>query len=131
MANILLIDDDPSFLRALRTSLEKLGHTVTEAPDGHRGVVAFKMKPADLVVTDLIMPEMEGVETIRILRKLSPQLLIFAITGGGRGTPENYLSIARQFGASQVFAKPFEFDVFCAAVTAALGKKPQSSAQAE
>lgn len=117
MAHILLIDDDQSLTRALRLSLEKLGHAVVEAVDGNQGLAAFKAQPVDLVITDLIMPEKEGVETIRALRKLRPNLPIIAITGGGRGGPENYLSLARRFGATQVFAKPFEFSALGEAVT--------------
>ena len=121
MANILLIDDDQTLRRALRLSLEKLGHAVVEAREGQAGLAAFKSQPIDLVITDLIMPEMEGVETIRALKKLSPGVPIIAITGGGRGSPENYLSIAQQFGAAKVFAKPFEFAALCSAVTMLLG----------
>ena len=129
MPSILLIDDDQTLRRALRLSLEKIGHVVAEAGDGHEGLVAFKVKPFDLVITDLIMPEMEGVETIRIMRKLRPSLPIFAITGGGRGSPENYLSIAQRFGATQLFQKPFEFSVLCSAVTTVLGGNDHTKTQ--
>jgi DNA-binding response OmpR family regulator len=120
MSTILVIEDDRQFCRALRLALEEDGHTVTEAGDGREGLKSFEAHPADLVVTDLIMPEMEGVETIRALRKINPTLKIIAITGGGRGAPDNYLAIAKKFGAAQVFAKPFEIRTLCAAVKAML-----------
>lgn len=117
MPRILLIEDDRHLRRALRLALEKYGYTVFEANDGREGLKAYQAQPVDLVVTDMIMPDMEGVETIRMLRKLNPVLHIIAITGGGRGAPESYLQLAAQFGAAKVFAKPFDLGDICAAVT--------------
>lgn len=122
MACILLIEDDLMLRRALRLALEHFGHTVLEAGDGRQGFKLVKAQPFDLVVTDMIMPEMEGVETILELRKANPALPIIAISGGGRGSPADYLHIALQFGAARVLTKPFELDDFCAAVTAVLGE---------
>lgn len=116
MSRILLIEDDRSLCRALRLALEKFGYVVFEASDGREGLRAYQAEPVDLVVTDMIMPEMEGVETIRALLKLNPSLKIIAITGGGRGTPDGYLRLATQFGAAKVFAKPFEIGDLCGAV---------------
>jgi DNA-binding response OmpR family regulator len=121
MPRILLIDDDQTMRRALRIALEKSGHEVAEAGNGCEALVAYRLRPADLVIADLIMPEMEGVETIRALRKLRPELPIIAISGGGRGSPENYLHLAQQFGAAKTFAKPFDFGILDAAVTSLLG----------
>ena len=121
MPRILLIEDEPSLRRALCLALERSGHEVIEAGDGREAMAAFQAQPVDLVVTDLIMPEMEGVETIRALRKLSPVLPIIAITGGGRGAPASYLTLAQRFGASKMIAKPFEPDILCKAVASLLG----------
>jgi len=122
MSRILLIDDDQTLRRAMRIALEKSGCEVLEAGDGHAGIAAFKAQSVDLVVTDLIMPDMEGIETIQTLRKLSPHLPIIAISGGGRGTPDNYLHFASKFGAALAFAKPFELNALCTAVASLLRK---------
>lgn len=122
MPRLLLIEDDLSLRRALRLALEKSGHEVVEANDGRAGLEAFKAQTIDLVITDLIMPEVEGVETIRTLRKLSKTVPIIAITGGGRGTSLEYLGMARTFGANEVMAKPFEFEALSAAVGRLTGK---------
>ncbi len=123
MALILLIEDDPTLRRALCMSFEKLGHTVSETGDGHAGLAVFKTHAFDLVVTDLIMPVMEGVETIRELRKIKPHIRIIAMSGGGRASPESYLQIAQTFGAAKVFTKPFEIGALCQAVEELLGQK--------
>jgi len=68
----------------------------------------------------MVMPESEGVETIRKIRKLSAKVPIFAIPGGGRGNPEEYLGFAILFGANQVFEKPLEIDAFRAAIATLL-----------
>ena len=120
MFRILLVEDDHPLRRALRISLEKSGYEVVEASGGREALAAFKRQPVDLVITDIIMPEMEGLETIHALRKLSPYLLIVAMSGGGRSTPEEYLRLAQQFGAVKVFAKPFEPGALCAAVASLL-----------
>lgn len=107
MARILLIDDDTTFRNMLRLTLEHMGHQVTEAGDGKAGLAAHLAAPADLVLTDLVMPKMEGVETIMELKRRSPTLKIIAMSGGGRGNATDYLSTARQLGASRTLAKPF------------------------
>ena len=126
MSRILLIDDDPTLRRALRISLEKSGYEVLEAGEGYAGIAMFKARPADLVITDLIMPDMEGVETIQLLKKLNPHLPIIAISGGGRGMPDDYLRFAHTFGAARSFIKPFEFSVLGEAIAALLNEKSPS-----
>ena len=121
MESILIIDDDTTLRRALRLTLERSGYRVFEAGDGREGLGLLKREIVDLVITDLIMPGMEGLETIRELRKLNPSLRIIAISGGGRGTPAEYLDIATQFGAAKVFTKPFDFSALCSAVSGLLG----------
>jgi DNA-binding response OmpR family regulator len=121
MSLILLIDDDQPLRRALRIFLEKSGHTVTEADDGLEGLKLFKAQPADLVITDLMMPEMDGLEMILALRKESSVVPIVAVSGGWRGDTDNYLRMARRFGAIKVFDKPFEFHVLAAEIETLLG----------
>ena len=120
MSLILLIDDDEPLRRALRIFLEKSGYDVAEADDGLDGLKMFEALPADLVITDLMMPEMDGLEMILALRKLSPSVPIVAVSGGWRGDSENYLRMARRFGAVKVFDKPFEFHVLGAEIAALL-----------
>ena len=115
--------------RALRIALERTGLAIAEAGDGREGLSLFRKQNFDLVITDLIMPEMEGMETIRALRTLSPHLPIVAISGGGRGSSENYLHLAQHFGANLIFAKPFELDVLCAAVAQLIAAKGDTASR--
>jgi len=107
MAHILIIDDDKDFRQMLHEMLEREGYSVSSASDGNEGIKLLKNKPADLVITDIIMPEKEGLETIMDLKRDYHDLKIFAISGGGRSHPGNYLITARHFGAMKTFMKPF------------------------
>lgn len=107
MPRILLIDDDDSVRTMLRLTLAQFGHTVVEASNGKEGLALFAASSFDLVITDIVMPEKEGLEVMMDLRKLQPQLKIIAISGGGRISAVDYLSIARFLGAAKVLAKPF------------------------
>ena len=121
MSRILVIDDDRVLRRALLVALKKMGHEVFEACDGRDGLQAYEIEPVDLVITGLLMPDREGVETIQALKNMRPDLRIIAMSGGGRSNPDDYLQIAKQFGANTVFAKPFDFSDLSATVTALLG----------
>jgi DNA-binding response OmpR family regulator len=107
MKKILVIDDDLPLRIMLRLMLESMGFSVSEASDGREGIAAFKDGGADIVMTDLVMPEKEGFETIQELRKANPNLVIIAMTGGGRTNPWDTLKIAKHLGATRVLAKPF------------------------
>jgi DNA-binding response OmpR family regulator len=107
MARILVIDDDEDVRTMLRRILEHDGHEVEEAANGAIGTRLFKANPADLVITDIIMPEKEGIETIRDLRREYKDVKIVAISGGGRVGPSDYLNAARMMGAKKTFTKPF------------------------
>ena len=109
MKRILLIEDDDSLRAILRVSLEKMGHAVTEATNGREAMGIFKKTAPNLVLTDLIMPEIEGLETIRAMRRAQPELKIIAMSGGGRSDSRDNLNMAKNFGATAVFAKPFSF----------------------
>ena len=118
---LLIIDDDDQLRSMLRQTLELMGYTVAEARDGNEGLAEHLRRPADLVLTDLIMPDKEGIETIIKLRKHSPGLKIIAMSGGGRNSATGYLQTARLVGARQVLAKPFtheELEVVVASVLA-------------
>ena len=107
MARILVIDDEPSVRELLYAMLIEEGYEVVEAADGKTGMRLFKESPADLVITDLIMPEKEGIETIMDLRREYPHVKIIAMSGGGIIQAEDYLGMARGVGADRVFEKPF------------------------
>lgn len=107
MANILLIDDDATVRHALKQVLERAGHQVEEAADGIIGVAKFTASRPDLVITDIIMPNQEGIETIIELRRLAPDVAIIAMSGGGRTGNRDFLAMAEKLGAAKMMAKPF------------------------
>lgn len=116
MARILIIEDDREVRHLLKVVLERAGYEVDEAADGQEGIHRFRTAPSDLVITDLIMPHKEGLETIIDMRKEFPDLKIIAISGGARGSSENYLRTAKLCGAERIFAKPFDNRELLAAV---------------
>ena len=83
MARILIIDDQPAVLRALRSTLEQAGHEVTEAPEGKTALRHFAGKPTDLVISDIYMPEMDGIDFLMRVREAFPEARIVAMSGGG------------------------------------------------
>lgn len=117
MAKILVIDDEPSILLMIKKMLEKAGHEVDMALNGKEGMQIFENNKADLLVTDIIMPEKEGLETIVEMRKKYPDLKIIAISGGGRISADGYLPGAKLLGANMVFQKPLIQKEFLEAVS--------------
>ena len=107
MKRILIVDDDEPFRRILRETLRLAGYVVTTAENGAVALRLFRQEPVDLVMTDLIMPEKEGIETILELLRLQVDLKIIAMSGGGCREAGDYLPIARHLGASEVLTKPF------------------------
>ena len=105
---ILVIDDEEPVRTVLRQMLEKEGYEVEEAPDGAVGLSLLQDHPIDLVITDLFMPEKEGIETMREVQKSFPQVKIIAMSGGGRMGKLDFLPMAESFGAQRTLAKPFE-----------------------
>ena len=89
--------------------------------NGVEGLSLFRNSPSDLVITDIIMPEKEGLETIREMKRMSPELKIIAMSGGGKISAENYLGTAKIFGASKLLEKPFTRDQMVTAVKELLG----------
>jgi len=108
MAHILVIDDDQAICDLLRQILEREGFEVSVARDGATGIDLYRERPADVVITDIIMPGREGIETTRELKSIDPNAKIIAISGGGRVGPADFLSMARKLGADRTFAKPFD-----------------------
>ena len=115
MPRILIIDDDRVSREFLRRILEPEGHDITEAPNGRMGVRVFREAPFDLVITDIFMPEGDGLETIRELRNEFPHVKIIAISAGStKGF--DMLDAATSFGALRTLTKPFDREVFVGAV---------------
>ena len=112
MKKILVIDDNMVVRNTIVQILESEGYEVISAEDGRRGLFVFRAEKPDLVVTDIIMPEKEGIETIRDIRGEVPDAKIIAISGGGRIGNTDFLKIARQLGASDIVAKPLDPDHF-------------------
>jgi DNA-binding NtrC family response regulator len=110
MAKILVIDDDVIVRETIVQILEDGGHQVVSAEDGKRGMAAFRSEHPDLVITDIIMPEQEGIQTITEIRGVQPNAKIIAISGGGRIGNTDFLKIARHLGAFDAIAKPFDPD---------------------
>ena len=120
MANILVVDDEQMLRRTLRALLERAGHTVVEAEDGDEGFALFRSQSFDLVLTDIIMPNREGVETIGEMRRHAPDLPIIAMSGGGSRGGELFLELAQKLGATATLAKPIRQAELIAAVDACL-----------
>lgn len=108
MKRILIIDDDATMRELLKEMLEPMGYSLEEASNGMEGLELHTKKPYDLIITDIIMPEMEGLETIMALKRQSPDCKIIAISGGGHADANEYLDAAAKFGAARIFSKPFE-----------------------
>ena len=115
---ILVIDDEASLRLLIRRILEASGHQIVEAADGRTGLAAFQTQPFDAVVTDIVMPETEGAETILALRKLDKNVRIVAISGGGSLMSLDLLKLARSLGADATLPKPFSAEELLGCVEA-------------
>ncbi len=118
---ILIIDDDEQIRVLLKQMMEWAGYEVLVAENGRIAMQLQAENPADLVITDLIMPEQEGLETISRLKKEYEGIKIIAISGGGRIGPEAYLPAALELGADKVFSKPFDVQEVVVCVRELLG----------
>lgn len=105
---ILVVEDDASVREMVKKMLERVGYDVIEAQNGSEAIERFQKAPTDLIITDIIMPDKEGIETIMELRRDFPDVKIIAISGGGRVGPDWYLTAARKLGAAKTFCKPFD-----------------------
>lgn len=116
MAKVLLIEDDEDVRAMLRLTLQRAGHAVVEAANGNEGLAHFRRESADVIVTDLIMPEKDGLETIIQLKRDHPDVKIIAMSAGGRISSQDYLKVAKNLGAVHVLTKPFPSDVLLQAI---------------
>ena len=104
---VLLVDDDPVLLQLMASAFGAAGFRVFTADNGRRGVRMAETCAPDLVVTDIVMPELEGIGAIRAIKQSARAPKVIAISGAGRGRGRDYLSWARHLGADEVLAKPF------------------------
>jgi DNA-binding NtrC family response regulator len=116
MARVLVIDDDPVTREMLIELMENQGYDPSGADNGRVGLDLHREDPFDIVITDIIMPEMEGLETISQLRQVTPDLKIIAISGGGQVFSKDYLQIAGRIGAERTFKKPLDLKALVIAV---------------
>lgn len=107
MPGILIVEDDKDLREMLKISLSKRKYTVLEASNGKEAILRFKPGITDLVITDLLMPDEDGLKVIMKIKQIKPEVKIIAISGGGKAGPGNYLNIARALGADMVLPKPF------------------------
>ncbi len=116
MPRILVIDDDEQTTAMFEEIMTRAGYAVVTAPNGAAGLKEFRSAPADVVLTDLLMPDMDGLETVRELCKVSPGVKIIAMSGGGRYGDFTNLDVARGLGAALVFEKPISVPQLLAAI---------------
>jgi len=113
---VLVIEDDEHFRSLTLRWLQSYGIEAEGAPHGARGLALQRQRPADVIVTDIFMPEREGMETINDLRREFPEVKIIAMSGRDPVAKYDVLEAARQIGAARTFKKPFRFEELVAAV---------------
>jgi DNA-binding response OmpR family regulator len=110
MARIVVIDDDEAIRAFVATVLKVKGHDVLALASGKEAVLAHTENPAELIITDILMPDFDGIEVIRRFKRSDNRVRILAISGGGWAQPEQFLTMAARLGADATLAKPFTVD---------------------
>ncbi len=108
LAKILIVDDDPEIRSSLKRLIELSGHQVETAPDGMTALEMLSNQSFDVMVTDIVMPDGDGLETMKEVRDRAPNMPVIAMSGGGRLRTDNYLTLAKALGARRAFQKPFD-----------------------
>ncbi len=121
----MIIDDEPAVRKTLRTSLERAGYQVAEAGDGRTGLRFHAAAPADVIITDIFMPDFDGIETIRELRRVAPRVKVIVMSGGDSTGTLNMLDDAKLLGADRAFHKPVRPEELLGAVREMLSENPQ------
>ena len=129
MARILIIDDEPQIRSMLTLMLEREGYEVVEASDGVAGIKIYRQNPVDLIITDLIMPNKDGIGMIIDLKKEFPDVKIIAMSGGGLNKPDGYLKGAKKLGAACTLTKPIDREEMLKAVKDTLRNSPSPEEQ--
>jgi len=122
MKRILVIDDEPGIRSLLNEMLEISGYEVRVAKDGADGISQFMTFQPDLIITDMVMPEKNGIEAIMELKRLNPAIKIIAISGGGHIPAEKYLMLASALNVEHTFTKPFDPQQLISTVQDLLGQ---------
>lgn len=125
MARILVVDDDENFREVLRQMIGKLGHDIIEARNGKEAAAVFPTKKVDVVLTDLLMPQNDGFEMIRFVRRHAPTVGLIAMSGGGKIGAARYLEMAEHLGVDGVLVKPFSKSDLERAIAEALLDRPR------
>lgn len=115
-----MVDDEPMIRSWIRSTLSTAGHVVAEAENGSIAATLLGMQAYDLVITDIIMPEKEGIETLQEIRRRYPDTAVIAMSGGGNASGLGFLDIALKLGADRILEKPFRKGELLAAVEEAL-----------
>ena len=126
MARIMVIDNEEFVLNVLREMLSREEHEIVTATNGVEGITLFNQQAFDLVIVDILMPQKDGLDTIREMMAINPQTRIIAISGGGRSGVLDFLPVAEVFGALRTLAKPFERHELIEAVNAALSRQTET-----
>jgi DNA-binding response OmpR family regulator len=122
MARVLIIEDETALRVLMREVLEKAGYDVLEAVDGEQGMRLFSEQPCEVVITDILMPNKEGLETILELSEQAPDVKMIAISGGGVGLGDDLLDMAKDFGAQYALRKPISMKSLVKMVTELLNE---------
>lgn len=121
MPSILVVDDEDQIRQLIRTTFEEAGYRVTEASNGKEALAQYRLSPANIVITDILMPDQDGLECITTLRRESPNVKIIAITGGSDMIGVlGFLDVAKMLGAHCTLQKPFEMKALLDAAESAL-----------
>ncbi len=126
MAGIMIVEDQKETREMLSQALTRNKFQVIEASNGREALVKFKPTMVNLVITDILMPEEDGLQVIIKLKELNPKLKIIAISGGGKIGPANYLNIAKTLGADEILFKPFSVKELLKKVQELLPENKQS-----
>lgn len=124
MALIMIVDDDPHIRMALRRIIESIGHSTIEAGNGQDAIEMFQEFRPDLVITDIFMPEVDGIETIRAIRRCQPGARVIAMSGGHFDGDWNHLGSVVVLGADLALAKPFTGAQLTNAIDLLLAREP-------
>jgi CheY-like chemotaxis protein len=121
MPSILIVDDEDQIRQLIRTTFEEAGYRVAEASNGRDALEQYRLQPADVVITDILMPDQDGLECITVLRREAPSVKIIAITGGSDMIGVlGFLDVAKMLGAHSTLQKPFEMKALLEATESAL-----------
>jgi len=123
MQGILIVENDTELKEMISAALVRRKFTVIEASNGKEAIAHFKPLVTDIVITNIIMPEEDGLGVIRKLKALKPKLKVIAMSGGGKASPRNYLSVAKVLGANATIAKPFQINDLISIVENLIGDK--------